>query len=167
MDTEPLRQLYRKFQNEIYLYLYSLCHNRELAQDLMQETFLKAILSLPNDHTNVRAWLYLVARNLYFNYRSKEKRIVPLEELEASVSDDTAPLLEHIIKDEQNKLLYCALEHLPKRQREILLLHYFSGLSLKEIAVILKQTPENIRIQAYRSKKELKKYMEVHDHDLS
>lgn len=167
MDMEPLRQLYHKFQKEIYLYLFSLCHNRELAQDLMQETFLKAILALPNDHTNVRAWLYLVARNLYFNYRSKEKRIVPLEELEASTIDNTTPLLDHIIKDEQKKLLYRALEHLPERQREILLLHYFGGLSLKEIAAILKQTPENIRVQTYRSKKELRKYMEVHDHDLS
>lgn len=167
MDTEPLRLLYRKYQNEIYLYLYSLCHNQELAEDLTQETFLKAILSLKNDHVNVRAWLYLVARNLYFNYRNKEKRIIPLEELETSVPDDTASLLEHLIKDEQKKLLYRALEHLPERQREILLLHYFNGLSLKEVAVILKQTPENIRVQAYRGKKELKKYMEVHDHDLS
>ena len=167
MDTEPLRQLYRKFQNEIYLYLYSLCHNRELAQDLMQETFLKAILSLPNDHTNVRAWLYLVARNLYFNYHSKEKRVMPLEELEASVSDGAIPLLDYLIKDEQKQLLYRALAQLPQRQREILVLHYFSGLSFKEIAAILKQTPENIRVQAYRGKKELRKYMEVHDHDLS
>lgn len=167
MDTEPLRLLYRKYQNEIYLYLYSLCHNRELAQDLMQETFLKAILSLKNDHANVRAWLYLVARNLFFNYQNKEKRQVPLETLEDFVSDDTSPLLELIIKDEQKKLLYLALEHLPERQREILLLHYFNGLSIKEIAAILKQTPENIRVQAYRGKKELKKYMEVHNHDLS
>ena len=133
----------------------------------MQETFLKAILSLPNDHVNVKAWLYLVARNLYLNYYNHEKRIVPLEEIENFSADPTAALLEHIIHDEQKQLLYKALQQLPERQREILLLHYFSGLSLKEIAVILKQTPENIRIQAYRGKKELKNYMEVHNHDLS
>lgn len=167
MDTEPLRQLYRKYQNEIYLYLYSLCHNRELAQDLMQETFLKAILSLPNDHVNVKAWLYLVARNLYLNHYNHEKRIVPLEEIENFSADPTAALLERLIHNEQKQLLYKALQHLPERQQEILLLHYFSGLSLKEIAVILKQTPENIRIQAYRGKKELKNYLEVHNHDLS
>lgn len=167
MDTEPLRQLYRNYQNEIYLYLYSLCHNRELAQDLTQETFLKAILSLPNDHVNVRAWLYLVARNLYLNHFNREKRLVPLEEIESFSADNTAAWLDHLIRDEQKQLLYQALQHLPERQREILLLHYFSGLSLKEIAAILKQTPENIRIQAYRGKKELKQYMEVHDHDLS
>ena len=167
MNTDLLRQLYRKYQNEIYLYLYSLSHNRELAQDLMQETFLKAILSLSDDHTNMRAWLYLVARNLYFNYQKRERQSVPIEEMESVTADGAPPLPEHMIQEEQKKLLYQALFQLPERHREILLLHYFSNLSLKEIAKLLHQTPENIRVQAYRGKKELKKYMEVHDHDLS
>ena len=51
----------------------------ELVEDLLQETFLKALLSLPDDHTNMRAWLYLVARNLLFNYYHREKEKVPLE----------------------------------------------------------------------------------------
>ena len=167
MNTDLLRQLYRKYQNEIYLYLYSLSHNRELAQDLMQETFLKAILSLSDDHTNMRAWLYLVARNLYFNYQKKERQAVPIEEMESVTADGAPSLPEQMIQDEQKKLLYQALFQLPERQREILQLHYFSNLSLKEIAKLLHQTPENIRVQAHRAKKELKSYLEVHGYDLS
>ena len=48
MENELLRQLYRKYQRELYLYLYSLCKNHELAEDLLQETFLKALLALPD-----------------------------------------------------------------------------------------------------------------------
>ena len=73
MDEKLLRELYKKYYKELYLYLYSLCKNRELSEDILQETFLKAILSLKDNHTNMRAWLYTVARNLYFNYSKKEK----------------------------------------------------------------------------------------------
>ena len=55
MEKDILKQLYQKYRKEIYLYLYSLCKNSSLAEDLLQETFLKALLSLPDDHTNMRA----------------------------------------------------------------------------------------------------------------
>ena len=45
MDSEMLRQFYGRYATEIYLYLYSLCKSRELAEDLMQDVFLKALLS--------------------------------------------------------------------------------------------------------------------------
>ena len=83
MEKDILKQLYQKYRKEIYLYLYSLCKNSSLAEDLLQETFLKALLSLPDDHTNMRAWLYLVARNLFFNYYRREK---PQEESEVIAS---------------------------------------------------------------------------------
>lgn len=74
MEKDILKQLYQKYRKEIYLYLYSLCKNSSLAEDLLQETFLKALLSLPDDHTNMRAWLYLVARNLFSIITAGKKR---------------------------------------------------------------------------------------------
>ncbi|MBR6643164.1 MAG: RNA polymerase sigma factor [Lachnospiraceae bacterium] len=168
MDNGLLKQLYLKYQKEIYLYLYSLCKNRDLAQDLMQETFLKAMLSLPNEHTNVRAWFYMVARNLYFNYQKKEKKQVTLEEFDHEMCDEnTLEVLEHLLQDERRRLLYQALQHLSKDKREVLMLQYFGDLSQKEIAALLRKTPENIRILAYRGKKELREYMEANGYDIS
>ena len=74
MDSEMLCQFYRCYASEIYLYLYSLCKNRELAEDLMQEVFLKALLSLSDAHTNMRAWLYKVARNTCLNELRRTNR---------------------------------------------------------------------------------------------
>ena len=74
MDRDILRQFYRRYSREIYLYLYSLCKSRETAEDLMQEVFLKALLSLPDQNENLRAWLYKVARNSCFNELRNRKR---------------------------------------------------------------------------------------------
>ena len=72
MDNEILLKLYGLYQKELYLYLYSLCGDGHLAEDLLHETFLKALLALPDGHTNMRAWLYMVARNLFYNQQKKE-----------------------------------------------------------------------------------------------
>lgn len=55
MDNKILEMLYRQYQKELYLYLYSLGGDRQLAEDLLHETFLKALLALPDGHTNMRA----------------------------------------------------------------------------------------------------------------
>lgn len=167
MDQELLHQIYRKYQRELYLYIYSLCHSRELAEDLLQETFLKALLALPDNHANMRAWLYMVSRNLYFNYVKKEKLKIPLEELGQMADASSPELVDQMIRDEHRRLLYQALQHLSVEKREVLILQYFGGLSQKEIAAVLHKTPENVRVLAFRGKRELKSYMEVKGYDIS
>ena len=65
MEQKLLTLVYEKYHRELYLYIYSLSRNHHIAEDLTQETFLKALLSLPEEHGNIRAWLYMVARNLF------------------------------------------------------------------------------------------------------
>lgn len=87
MNNDLLQQVYQQYSREIYVYLFTLCKNHDMAEDLRQETFLKAILSLPDGHTNVRAWLYRVARNLCFNQLKRDKHTD-----EGHSPDERAPL---------------------------------------------------------------------------
>lgn len=151
MEKYILRELYIRYQKEIYLYLFTLCRNKDLAEDLMQETFMKAILSLTDEHMNMRAWLYLVARNLYFNHRKKDSRNVPLDIVEDTLYEDSSTeMLEHLITDERNRLLYQALQHLNDLKREILTMQYYGELSQKEIAALLKLTSNQIQNNSER-----------------
>lgn len=161
MDNEILLRLYGLYQKELYLYLYSLCGDRHLAEDLLHETFLKALLALPDGHTNMRAWLYMVARNLFYNQQKKKSREILMEEQEyLSEKKTDEDLLEKILEEENRRMLYQAIRRLEIKKREIIQLQYFGGMSQKEIAVVLHITPENVRVLAHRAKKELKKYLE-------
>lgn len=166
MDKEILKLLYEKYRREIYLYLFSLCHNQEVAEDLMQETFLKAILSLADNHGNMRAWMYMVARNLYFNYAKREKRYCRLDETLHNRQNGMGELLENIIQDEKKRFLYEALDKLKNPYKEVLLMQYFGGLSQKEIAAVLHISPENVRIVSHRAKQKIREYMEVSGYDI-
>ena len=164
MENDVLAVVYRTYNREIYLYLYGLSHNRQLSEDLMQETFAKALITVATADTGIRAWLYKVARNLYFNTYRKDKRlIIGLEnarnKAEIREEIEESPLSK-LLRTEREKALYKALNKLEGKKREVLLLQYFSGLSGKDIAKLLDITTENVRILAFRGKKELKLYLE-------
>ena len=158
MNNDALRQLYERYSREIYLYLLSLCKDGRLAEDLMQETFLKALLSLDETHANLRAWLYTVARNLFYDGARRRKLEQSL--MESMLSDapqDPDELLEMKLRNEK---LREAIMRLEPRKREVIVLQYFSGMSVKEIAIVMRISEENVRVLAYRAKKELKKSLE-------
>ncbi len=158
MDEKLLTQLYRMYSRELLLYLISLCHDAPLAEDLLQETFLKAILSLNAAHTNMRAWLYTVARNLCFNAVKKRDREAQGRMLDHEYNLNSP--LDQLLDEERDHALYMALNQLEHRKREVLVLQYFGGLNQKEIAHVLGITAENVRMIAHRGRRELKKILE-------
>lgn len=165
MEGDALRLIYEQYRHDLFLYLYGLCQNSTAAEDLVQETFLKAFLSLSAGHPNLKAWLYLVARNLYLNQRQKDTRILPLDDLPWEPGTDQTPL-DALLRSERSALLYKALATLEERRREVLLLQYFGGFSQKEIAAVLHLTPEHVRVLAYRGKKELKEKLKEDGYEL-
>ena len=89
-----------------------------------------------------------------------------VDEYENEAEDRANIPLENILSKERNRLLYHAIEHLPERQREIVMMQYFGGLGQKEIAKVLHMTPENVRVSAHRAKKQMKNYMEGQGYEL-
>ena len=158
VDNQILLKLYSLYQKELYLYLYSLCGDRHLAEDLLHETFLKALLALPDGHGNMRAWLYMVARNLFYNQQKKKSREILMDEQIYPLEEKTEKgLPEKIFEEEDRRMLYQAIRRLDIKKREIIQMQYFGGMTQKEIAAVLHITLENV---AYRARKELKKYLE-------
>ena len=165
MDNRILTELYHAYAREIYLYLYSLCKDAQLAEDLMQESFCKAILALSSEHTNMRAWLYTVARNLCLNELKKRNRENYDDNLH-SFSDSVSDAAEHLISEEQSRAVFKALSRLDLRRREILQLQYFSGFTLKEASKFMGLTYDNARVLSHRAKQEMKNYLKEDGYEI-
>ncbi len=164
MENELLRQLYARYRNELFLYLYSLCKNYEMAEDILQETFVKAILSLRENHPNIRAWLYMVGRNIYYNYAKRE--LNKIDSCEMEEIPDNSNILESLIDNENKRMLYRALDSLDGIKKEVLQLFYFSNMSQKDISVMLNISQENVRVLIYRGKREIKNYLEANGYEI-
>ena len=155
MDNEILLKLYGLYQKELYLYLYSLCGDGHLAEDLLHETFLKALLALPDGHTNMRAWLYMVARNLFYNQQKKKSREILMEEQDYFPEKKTdEDLFEKILEEENRRMLYQAIRRLEiKKARNYSDAVILAECRKKEIAAVLHITPENVQCIGIQGKK--------------
>lgn len=158
MDKEILEQLYRKYYGAAYAYCIALCGDEHLAQDIVADAFVKACLSLPDDVPSFRYWLLRVCRNLWIDHKRRRKFVTSEAPLQA-VSDGCSPETEYL-KKEQHKALWNALGSLSPPDRELVVLHYFSGLSLQEIAPILGKSYAAVRQRMVRLRQELKQQLE-------
>lgn len=122
MDNELLTELYMRYYRELYFYLYALCGIRELAEDICQETFCKALLFLDDGHANCRAWLFRVGRNI--------ECAVPLSEQTDRIKiigngpvtkEDSLNYLEQL-EDGQRYRAYVSLENILEYDEFIILL---------------------------------------------
>ncbi len=157
-----MEQLYRRHMKAVYLYLYSLCRDHGIAEDLMQETFLRAFCSLDNAGRELLPWLLTVARNLYVDTWRREKR---LDRQGRDVrwekeADGGAGILDLLIRKEQNQRLYQAIQMLKNMEKEVIVLYYFTGISQEEIGRILNLSYANTRVILYRAKKNLKRLLD-------
>lgn len=169
MDKKIIQTLYEQYGNRIQLYLYTLCSDFAAAEDLTQETFLKAMLALPKDHDNLGAWLYTVARRLCLNRIKRDKREQPSQDAQAQgnrTGESETEGLAAFLDKERNSLLYKGMSNLEQNKREVLVMQYFNGLSIREIAQITGKTETNVKVLSHRGKRELRRFLEVNGYEI-
>jgi RNA polymerase sigma-70 factor (ECF subfamily) len=138
--------LLNRHHSNIYSYIYFIVRSRELAEDIFQETFVKAIMTIKQgrytENGKFRAWINRIAHNLIIdNYRQeKNEQIISNDECEVDLFNNHK-LSDGTIEDEMIKSQILMdvkklIEYLPENQKEVLLLRYYQDLSFKEIADI-------------------------------
>ena len=161
MKQDILEELYQKFHQALYLYALSLTHHPQDAEDLVEETFLKAYLSY-DGKTNIQAWLFRVLKNRFIDeYRRKKKYVHTKESFMENIADPNTELsrLFHE-KEEKRQWLYQKIYRLNALERNCMILTMTSGMKDIEIAEILQITPEYLRVLRHRVKEKLKKEAE-------
>ena len=157
MENDILEQIYHRYARKVYLYLYALCHSHTLAEDLMQETFLKALSSMELSEDAVFPWLLRVAKNLYIDAWRRQKHHAEPKMEQQMIEEE---VLSHLIQKEQNRRLYQAIQTLKEPEREAVVLYYFAGLSQAEIARQLEMSHGNVRVMLHRAKQRLRNLLD-------
>lgn len=155
MKSDAWETLFKKYYNEALLYVFSFCHNRTLSEDIVQEAYARALRSIDEEKDGFKFWLFKVCRNCYFDYHRKAKKV---EYLDGDVKSDD--IVETVIRQEEYRALYKAISLLQDNYKEAVLLYYFDGLSVREIADITGNSTDNVKIQLYRARLKLKELLE-------
>ncbi|MGA5690611.1 RNA polymerase sigma factor [Cytobacillus pseudoceanisediminis] len=160
---EDFNNLYKIHSQELYNYLYYLTGNYSLANELLQETFYQAFLSIHRfkGKSTVKTWLYKIAKHVYYKDLAKVKREnkVNIDEVAESefISSHTP---EKIIElKERDDMLIDSLSQLKEPYKQIIILRCYSCLSFKEIGDIHSKGESWARVTFHRGKLQLLKIM--------
>ena len=162
MDFE---QIYRLYFKDVFLYLRSLSADEDTAEEITQETFVRALKALDSfdGRKDIRAWLFTIARNAYFTCR-KRRKAVSSEEEPDRLPDGQPSFTERLFDEEDALCIHRFLHAMREPYKEVFTLRVFGELSFERIGVLFGKGAGWARVTFYRAKKQIMDYMEAIEH---
>ena len=163
-DRDAFGQIYSLFFRRIYRYCQFNVESVQVAEDLCQETFLRAFGSFSSfsqrQGGSFQAYLFRIARNLIIDAKRKKKEIRLFEYQDIEQESD---LDEQIEKKEANQKLQEALAKLSEIERQVIILRYFEEMTTAEVAKVINLREGALRVRTHRILKKLKAIIEKND----
>lgn len=148
-------QIYSEYFDDVYKYVYSLCRNSSIAEEVTQDTFFKALKSIDSykGECKLGVWLCQIAKNTYFTYCSKQKRLMTCDSVEPEQACDFE---SSFINQEDSFEIHKALHNLEEPYKEVFSLRIFGELSFQKIGELFGKTEGWARVTYHRAKIKLK-----------
>ena len=166
-DVRAFDELVERYHGKIYGLTYNMTSNREDAEDLTQEVFVKAFEALPRfrGKSSFYTWLYRIAVNKTINYRKKRnrKRALSLDQFDQEIKmDETyheltskgSPLRNISLSELQEKLNE-ALQHLSEKHRTVVVMHDMQGIPHDEIAKVVNASVGTVRSRLFYARRQM------------
>lgn len=166
-DRSAYNELIQRYHSRIYSLVYNMTSNKEDAEDLVQEVFLKAYTALAKfkGQSSFYTWVYRIAVNRTINFLKKRKRRMAqsLDDMDVAVERDPAyvelsakdtPFRDATLTEIQEKL-NTALQTLSDKHRTVVVLHDIQGVPHDEIAAMLKVSSGTVRSRLFYARRQL------------
>lgn len=158
-DVTSFEKLVDKYKKPVLNTIYRLINQKEDAEDLTQEVFLKIYQSAEKytPQAKFTTWLYKIVYNTSFSYLKKRKNFKPLSlEVESTIPDKALSIEEQVIQAETAEGIKKAVDSLPVQQRMAIILKQYDDLSYEEIAEIMKTSVSSVKSLLFRARENLK-----------
>lgn len=155
---QDISEWYQQYGDAIFKYILMMIRDYQQAEDLTQETFIKAYKFYDSyDHkANQKSWLFSVARNTTIDYIRKRKPIYIIKEFFLRTKKDDTPLPDEVVLMRENAHeLYSVLAAMKSTYREVIILRKIKGFSIRETSEILKWSDGKVRTTLSRAITEL------------
>lgn len=163
-EEEALSELYRRYADAIFRYVYYRVGDRAVAEDLVGDVFVRALENLPSYQDTGRpfeAWLYRIAHARVVDHyrRQKVRRTTPLNERLAA-AEGADP--EHTVAERDDaRRVWESLVHLSDDQQQVVALRFISGYSIAEVADLLHKTEGAVKALQHRALASLRRLLEI------
>lgn len=166
MDS-VFQELYEKYHHHLFQFLFYLVKNRETAEDLVQEVYIRVLKSYDRfeGKSSEKTWLFSIARNAAIDHFRKQKswkqKLLESFDWDRHQIRDHQSLPEEIaLQNENIRWIYQSLSHCTLDQRSVIILRYIQLLSISETAEMLNWSESKVKTTQHRALKAIKKVME-------
>ncbi|KWX74044.1 RNA polymerase subunit sigma [Paenibacillus riograndensis] len=157
-ELDELIEAYDYYFRDVYIFVLSLSRNEQIAEEITQETFYKAIKQIEQfrGDCKISVWLCQIAKNTYFTYIGKQRRFDPLQDQEGASGFN----LEQKLIDQAEALnVHKVLHALNEPFKEVLMLRVFGELSFDHISQIFGRTESWARVTYHRARLKIQKLL--------
>ena len=162
-DDNGLVEIIKDYKNGLMLYLNGYVQNIHIAEDLMEDVFVRLVIKKPHftGRSSFKTWLYSIGRNVAVDYVRKNSKYEILSEEDQSLilRDEQDVELEYI-RNERKIIVHRSLRRIKPEYRRALYLIYFEDFNIKEAAFIMKKSYKQTENLIYRAKLSLKSELE-------
>ena len=161
-------QIYSTYFKSVYLYVMQVSGNEHIAEEITSETFFKAINSIDSfrGDCDMRVWLCQIAKNTYFSYLKKNKKVLSIDESDLqNVADPDAGIDVQIGEQEEARLIRKILHDMSDPYKEVFMWRVFGELSFKEIADLYGKTDNWACVTYHRARKMIQSRLEEIDYE--
>lgn len=155
---ENIEEIYKKYANLIKNYIFFITRDRDLSEEIMQETFVVAINQINKfrGDCEIYVWLRSIAKKILYKRLKKnnQNKVISIDECEI---EDKKQVEDEYIQSNSKLKLYKALQNLDASTREVMYLRLTGELSFKEIGNILHKSENWARVTFFRGKQKLNK----------
>ena len=153
---QNIEEIYKEYFKTVYKYLFCLTSNHDLAEELTQETFYKAVKKIDTyeGKCKISVWLCQLAKYTWYDYLRRRQEIINIDDLYEFKSE--VSLEDKIIEEEEKNLIEGKLNVLDDFSKEVVILRIKGDMSFKEIGNVLNKTENWARVTYYRAKNKLK-----------
>ena len=155
---QDMEQIYKQYFETVYKYLFCLTHNRNISEELTQETFYRAVKKIGTykDNCKISVWLCQIAKNLWYDECRKNKKLSKIDENQFFEMPALEKTEDAVVVNEEKMVLYKKMQKLDEKTREVIYLRITGELSFKEIGIILNKSENWAKVTFYRGKQKLK-----------
>lgn len=159
MGVPDFEEIYKKHFFDVKKYVLYLCQDEAVAEEIAQETFFKAMrhISQFNGNSTLYVWLCQIAKNTYFTFLKKQKKIIL--EIDDQYQDTKTDFETTYMNKEEAKRLHVLLHNLSEPYKEVFTLRVFGELPYLQIGELFGKTDSWARLIFYRAKKQLQEEM--------
>ncbi len=159
-NVKDMERIYQNYFHDVFLYIRALSGNEGLAEEIAQETFVRAMKNLHqfDGRKDIRAWLFTIARNLYRRHCRRNRIYAQEADLEA-IENSSPQILEQIVSRETALQIVRSAEHLPEPYRKVFRLRIYGELSFEKIGECFGKSAGWARVTCYRARQMIQKEM--------